>query len=131
MKRIKNMIMYVLCIAFILINVIGAQQNQAKCQKIDKEMHIVEGVLKIHPKYLYRYYLSTGYVGEQTCALYGDNEFHDKIKKIKPGSWIHVEGRLSTRFHAGSTKNNPSPFPQTWIIYMDVCKLKVMKDPIK
>ncbi len=129
MKRIKNIIMYVLCIAFILTNVTGAQQNQAKCQEIDKEMHILEGVLKICPKYLYRYYLSTGYVGGQTCALYGDNEFRDKIKKIKPGSWIHVEGRLSTRFHAGSTKNNLSPFPQTWIICMYVDKLKVMKGP--
>jgi len=102
---------------FVLIisaSVFGSENNH----------EVLEGILKVHPKYLYKYYI-TGFGDGQECALMKCKE----LEKIKPGSYIHVEGRLGTFHHSGGTKNNPSPFSKTWIIYMDVEKVNVLKPP--
>jgi len=87
------------------------------------QSHALEGVLKIHPKYLYKYYI-TGFGDGQKCALFGEEE----LRSIKSGSFIRVEGRLGTRFHDGGTPANPSPFPNTCYIYMDVDSIKVLRE---
>jgi hypothetical protein len=33
---------------------------------------------------------------------------------------------LGTEHHPGGTKENPSPFPETWTLYMDVPEVKVL-----
>ena len=34
---------------------------------------------------------------------------------------------LGTEYHAGGTKENPSPFPQAWTLYMDVHEVEALK----
>jgi len=85
---------------------------------------VLEGILKVHPKYLYSYYI-TGFGDGQECALMNCKD----LETIKPGSYIHVEGKLGTFHHSGGTENNPSPFPKTWVIYMNVKKVDVLKPP--
>ena len=82
----------------------------------------LEGILKVHPKYLYKYYI-TGFGDGQECALMKCQE----LEKFKPGSYIHVEGKLGTFYHSGGNKNNPSPLPKTWVIYMDVEKVYLLE----
>jgi hypothetical protein len=79
----------------------------------------LEGELKVHPKYLYRYYLV---FDGQTCALYGPDHRRelDKLASLQPGTRIRVRGTLGTFHHAGGSKENPSPFPPAWVLYMDV-----------
>lgn len=80
----------------------------------------LEGVLKVHPKFLYHYYLVVG--PNQICALYGPD--HERkpntLSRFKEGSRIRVRGTLGTYHHPGSTDENLSPFPPTWLLYMDV-----------
>ena len=80
----------------------------------------LEGKLEIHPKYLYKYYLVA--YGGQLCALYGKDQARecDLLKDIEPGTHIRVRGRLGTSHHPGGTRDNPSPFPRSWTIYMEV-----------
>ena len=56
-------------------------------------------------------------------------EEYKKLKNIKAGSTIHVEGQLGTRFHEGGSEKNPSPFPRTYFIYMEVETVKVLREP--
>ena len=89
-----------------------------------KDMFALEGELRIHPKYLFKYYL-TGFGDGQECALFGEG-----LDGIKPGSGIRVEGTLGTRFSSGGTATNPSPFGRTCFIYMDVTKIDVLRGPL-
>lgn len=86
----------------------------------------LEGVLKIHPKFMWKYYI-TGLAQGQSCALFGD----EKLKDVNPGSTIHVQGRLGTRYHPGGNEKNPSPFGPAWYIYMEVESVKVLRGPVK
>lgn len=103
-------------------------QEAKRISQADAEAEIValEGTLKVHPKFLYKYYLSD-FGGGQTCALFGA----EALQKIPVGSWVRVEGRLGTRFHSGGDAQNLSPFPRTWYIYMDVAAVKVLREPEK
>jgi len=94
--------------------------------EVKKQVSVFEGVLKVHPKFLYKYYI-VGFAEGQHFALFGE----DKLKDIKPGSTIHVEGRLGTRFHPGGNERNASPFPRTWYVYMEVESVKVLREPEK
>lgn len=85
----------------------------------------LEGVLKVHPKFLFRHYL-TGFGDGQACALFGKEE---ELAQIPVGAVVRVKGRLGTRFHKGGTPQNPSPFPSTCFIYMEVESLEVLHDP--
>jgi hypothetical protein len=88
-----------------------------------------EGVLRIHPKFLYRYYI-VGFAEGQHFALFsGENGGEDKLKNIPVGSTIEVRGRLGTRFHAGGTADNQSPFSRAWYVYMEVEQVKVIRGP--
>ena len=87
----------------------------------------LEGELKVHPKYLYRYYLVLG--DGQTCALYGSDHGRepDQLARLKLPARVRVRGVLGTSHHLGGTKENPSPFPETWVLYMDVKEAEALK----
>ena len=82
----------------------------------------LEGDLKVHPKYIYRYYLMLG--DGQMCALYGSE---DQLARLKLPARVRVRGVLGTSHHLGGTKENPSPFPETWVLYMDVHEVEALK----
>ena len=82
----------------------------------------LEGELKVHPKYIYRYYLVFG-LG-QTCALYGSDH---ELARFKLPARVRVRGELGTSHHLGGTKENPSPFPEAWVLYMDVQEVEALK----
>jgi len=94
----------------------------------DEEPATLEGMLKVHPKFLYKYYIAA--YGGQTCALYGKGRAREcpALKDIKPGTYIRVRGRLGTFLHKGGTKDNPSPFGRTWVIYMQVVEVEKLKE---
>ena len=83
----------------------------------------LEGELKVHPKFLYRYYLVLLGTG-QICALYGAE---DQLARLKLPIGVNVRGVLGTKYHDGGTKENPSPFPQGWTLYMDVHEVEPLK----
>jgi hypothetical protein len=87
----------------------------------------LEGELKAHPKYIYRYYLVYG--DGQTCALYGPGRGRepDRLARLKLPARVRVRGVLGTSHHSGGTKENPSPFPETWVLYMDVHEVEALK----
>ena len=87
----------------------------------------LEGELKVHPKYLYRYYLVLG--DGQMCALYGSDHGRepDQLARLKLPARVRVRGVLGTSHHLGGTKENPSPFPETWVLYMDVHEVEALK----
>jgi hypothetical protein len=83
----------------------------------------LEGELKVHPKFLYRYYLVLLGTG-QICALYGAE---DQLARLKLPIGVNVRGVLGTKYHDGGTKKNPSPFPPGWTLYMDVHEVEPLK----
>jgi hypothetical protein len=105
-----------LCTATILIGVANAQN--ASNQRVDT----LVGVLRVHPKFHYRYYID-GFGDGQECALFGADE---RLKQLKPGSVIRIQGDLASKFF-GDPKNRGA-LASTWIIYMDVDKAEVLRD---
>ncbi len=104
----------------------AARAADPPAQVAAPEIHTLEGILNEHPKFLYRYYL-TGFGGGQSCALFG---WEKQLQEIKPGARIRVKGILGTRSHRGGTAGNPSPFPATTFIFMNVNSVEVFgKDP--
>ncbi|WP_162667924.1 hypothetical protein [Gemmata massiliana] len=97
--------------------------NEPKAPKL----WTLEGELKVHPKYIYRYYLVFG--DGQKCALYGSDHGRDpeRLKRLDAPVRVRVSGALGTAHHAGGTKENPSPFGPTWVMYMDVHEVEVLK----
>ena len=91
------------------------------------QLWTLEGELKVHPKYLYRYYLVLGNGG--ICALYGPDHGRepDHLGRLKLPTRARVRGVLGTAHHSGGTKENPSPFPATWTLYMDVHEIEALK----
>ena len=83
----------------------------------------LEGELKVHPKFHYRYYLVLLGTG-QICALYGAE---DQLARLKLPIGVNVRGVLGTKYHDGGTKENPSPFPPGWTLYMDVHEVEPLK----
>lgn len=95
----------------------------------EPKLWTVEGELKSHPKYLYRYYLDLGNATGQNCALYGADHSRepDQLSRVKLPARVRVRGTLGTEYHPGGTKENPSPFSKTWTLYMDVHELESLK----
>jgi hypothetical protein len=122
--RIHSVIVLTLCICG--MTSLSNETARAQNAEAKNQTSTLEGVLKVHPKFLFKYYI-TGFGDGQECALFGE----DKLKNVKPGSTIRVEGHLGTRFHEGGSEKNPSPFPRTWIIYMDVDSVTVLREPEK
>lgn len=89
----------------------------------------LEGELKVHPKYLYRYYLDLGNGTGQTCALYGEDHGREpaQLARFKLPARLRVRGALGTEYHTGGTKESPSPFNKVWTIYMDVHKVAALE----
>jgi hypothetical protein len=87
----------------------------------------LEGELKVHPKYLYRYCLVLG--DGQKCALYGSEHGRepDQLARLQLPIRVRVRGVLGTEHHPGGTKENPSPFGETWTLYMDVHEVETLK----
>ncbi len=87
----------------------------------------LEGELKIHPKFVYHYYLVLG--EGQTCGLYGSDHSRepDLLARLQPPVRVRVHGTLGTEHHAGGTKDNPSTFPEMWWLYMDVHEVEQLK----
>ena len=88
----------------------------------------LEGELKVHPKFLYRYYIVL-HGGHLACALYGSDHSHEPehLGRVKLPDFVRVRGVLGTEHHAGGTKENPSPFPPGWTLYMDVHEVEALK----
>jgi hypothetical protein len=87
----------------------------------------LEGELKVHPKYIYRYYLILG--DGQTCALYGSDHGRepDQLARLQLPGRVRLRGVLGTSHHLGGTQENPSAFPETWVLYMDVQEVEPLK----
>ena len=87
----------------------------------------LEGEAKVHPKYLYRYYLVLG--NGQKCALYGSDHGREpgQLARLQLPARVRVRGVLGTAHHSGGTRENPSPFPETWTLYMDVHEVVALK----
>lgn len=87
----------------------------------------LEGELKVHPKYLYRYYLLLG--NGQTCALYGADHGREPeaLSRIPLPARVRVRGVLGTEHHPGGTDENLSPFPRTWFVYLNVHEAQILK----
>ena len=88
----------------------------------------LEGELKVHPKFLYRYYIVL--LDGQKCALYGSDHGRepDQLARLQLPVRVRVRGALGTAHHPGGTKDNPSPFPPGWTVYMDVHAVEALKD---
>lgn len=52
----------------------------------------------------------------------------NQIRDIKEGTPLRVRGVVRSRLHRGGTKENPSPFPPQWIIWLEVSQVEVLKD---
>ena len=50
---------------------------------------VLEGTLRVHPKFHYRYYID-GFGDGQECALF---DADSKLASIKPGTPVRVSGR--------------------------------------
>ena len=87
----------------------------------------LEGDLKVHPKFVYRYYLMV--LDGQKCALYGADHSRDpeQLSHLQLPARVRVRGKLGTEHHSGGTEGNQSPFPAGWWVYMDVHEVEVLK----
>ena len=87
----------------------------------------LEGELKVHPKFIYRYYIVL--LGDLKCALYGSDHGRepDQLTRLQLPVCIRVRGVLGTAHHPGGTKENLSPIPETWTLYMDVQEVEALK----
>lgn len=96
----------------------------ADAQKVSKKpVDVLEGVLRVHPKFHYRYYID-GFGGGQQCALFLADK---RLKQIKPGSLIRVRGDLASKRFGGDPKDKRSALAKTWIIYMNVDQVEVLR----
>jgi len=100
-----------------------ATGNEAKAPKL----WTLEGELKVHPKFIYRYYIVL--LGGLQCALYGPDHSRepDQLARVKLPDIVRVRGVLGTEYNPGGTKENPSPFPPGWTLYMDVHEVEALK----
>lgn len=87
----------------------------------------LEGELKVHSKFIYRFYLVL--LDGQKCALYGSDHSRepDPLTRLQLPARVRVRGVLGTSHHPGGTKENPSPFPAGWTVYMDVHEVEALK----
>ncbi len=93
------------------------------------QSQMLEGEFRIHPKYLYKYYVAFG--DGQTCALYSASHQRDDeaLGVLRPGAKVRVRGILGTEFHRSTaTTDNPSPFNSAWVLYMDVESVELLQN---
>jgi hypothetical protein len=94
--------------------------------KADK-LWTLEGELKVHAKFVYRYYIML--LDGQKCALYGADHSREpeQLSSLQLPVRVRVQGTLGTAHHSGGDKANPSPFPEGWWVYMDVHEAEVLQ----
>jgi hypothetical protein len=87
----------------------------------------LEGELKVHPKFIYRYYIVL--LDGQKCGLYGADHSREPghLARVQLPDFVRVRGVLGTAHHPGGTKEDPSPFPPGWTLYMDVHEVEALK----
>ncbi len=83
---------------------------------------VLEGTLRVHPKFHYRYYLD-GIGDGQRCALF---QADDRLQQIEPGACVRVSGKLASKFFGQANPAAPSALVVTWVVYMDVAKVEVL-----
>jgi len=88
----------------------------------DAAPQTLEGMLRIHPKFHYRYSIH-GFGDGQSCALFGADE---RLKSLEPGVRLRVRGRLASRYFGGDPTGRPIALVSTWVIYMDVTDVEVL-----
>ncbi len=115
MKRF-SFLATVLCVTAILAGVAGAQKAS------DKRADVLVGVLRVHSKFHYRYFID-GFGDGQQCALF---QADGRLKQIKPGSLIRVQGDLASKFF-GDPKDRRAALVSTWIIYLDVDEVEILR----
>ena len=105
----------------------GVAETAAGNEPKAPRLWTLEGELKIHPKFIYRYYIVL--LDGQKCALYGADHGREpeQLTRVKLPDCVRVRGVLGTAHHPGGTKENPSPFPAGWTVYMDVHEVEAMK----
>jgi hypothetical protein len=86
---------------------------------------VLEGALRVHPKFHYRYFID-GFGDGQECALFQADK---RLKQIKPGSRIRVRGNLASKLFGGNPKDRSSALVRTWIIYMVVDQVEILRVP--
>jgi hypothetical protein len=91
-------------------------------QKTSDDADALEGALRVHPKFHYRFYVD-GFGDGQHCALFGADE---RLAKIAPGTRIRVRGNLASRFF-GNAGDKTSALASTWIIYMNVKDVEAVR----
>lgn len=98
----------------------------AGAEPTEVKLSTLEGELKIHPKFLYRYYLAL--LDGQRCALFGSEHEREPsaLARIKLPTRVRVRGLLGSAQHVGGTKDAPSPFPAGWIVFMDVSEVELL-----
>lgn len=86
-------------------------------------LSVLEGTLKSHPKFAYRFYLD-GLANGQTCGLIGMDA---KLKGIQEGARIRVCGTLHSQHFQKSAYNQPNAaIVVADYIYMDVKHLELL-----
>ena len=105
--------------------ILCASEKDAKAN--GDKIWTLEGELKVHPKFVYRYYLKV--LDGQKCALYGADHSREleQLSRLQLPAHVRVRGKLGTEHHSGGTKGTPSPFPAGWWVYMDVHEVEILK----
>ena len=52
------------------------------------------------------------------------------LKDLPAGTHIRVKGVVRSGLHTGGTKDNPSPFPAQWYVYLLVTEVEILDDPL-
>ena len=88
-------------------------------------LSVLEGTLKLHPKFAYRFFLD-GLANGQTCGLTG---MDTKLKEIQPGARIRVRGTLHSQHFDESAYDQPNAaLIVADYIYMNVKHLKLLNE---
>src|SRR6516165_8944144 len=66
----------------------------------------LEGELKVHPKFIYRYYIVL--LGDLKCALYGADHSREPghLARVQLPDFVRVRGVLGTEHYDGGAKEN-------------------------
>jgi hypothetical protein len=93
----------------------------------DGPLWTLEGELRVHPKFVYRYFLVL--LNGQTCPLYGADHNREPalLSRLTAPARVRVRGTLGTDHHAGSTPGNLSPFPAGWWVYMNAHEVTLLE----
>ena len=109
----------------LLLGIANAQKPIATPQPKKQDLQTLEGLLRVHPKFHYRYYID-GFGDGQQCALFKADK---RLRQLKPGSVIRVQGRLRSDFFG--PRDNSGAMISSWIIYMEVQQVKLLREPIE